>query len=108
MKEKIYYLIMVQIINQKLIFIGFVAFNLRIDIFPDNIIIVTDFRAIGSTITSEDSNIFSQYFLETNVSLKVANVTAISHLGKLPWDAIALFVSLLKHTFEYAAAVTVD
>jgi hypothetical protein len=99
---------MVQVINQKLILICFVAFNLRIDIFPDNIIIVTDFRAIGSAITFEDSNIFSHYFLETNVSLKVAGFAAISHLGKLPWDAIALFVSLLKHTFEYATAVTVD
>jgi hypothetical protein len=99
---------MVQVINQKLIFVCFVAFDLRIDIFPDNIIIVTDFRTIGSAITFEDSNIFSHYFLETNVSLKVANVTAISHLGKLPWDAVTFFVSLLKHTFEYAAAVTVD
>jgi hypothetical protein len=99
---------MVQIINQKLIFISFVAFDVRIDIFPDNIIIVTDFRTIGSAITFEDSNIFSHYFLETNVSLKVTDFAAISHLGKLPWDALTFFMSLLKHTFEYATAVTVD
>jgi hypothetical protein len=98
----------VQVINQKLIFICFVAFDLRIDILPDNIIIVTDFGTIGSTITFEDSNIFSHYFLEANVSLKVTDFAAISHLGKLPWNAVALSLSLLKHTFEYAAAVTVD
>jgi hypothetical protein len=99
---------MVQVINQKLIFICFVAFDLRIDILPNDIIIVTDFRTISSAITFEDSNIFSHYFLEANVSLKVANFAAISNLGKLPWDAVTFFVGLLKHTFEYATAVTVD